>query len=605
MEPTGFLFWLANTSFIGSILIGIILYIKKLFHKKFHTKWHYYVWFLLVVRLVMPYAPKSPLSIINGFLYIRNYIVGHGIQRTSTGDTTGIFNEAVGSIETVDFHEDYFFPMNEGFSFLIYRILFIIWLAGVIAITVYLVIQHIKFLKWSRKCSDINCFDLLQLFEECKTLLNIKKHINLIETNEIRSPAFFGMIRPCILLPVNITEKLGLKKAKYILLHELIHYKNRDVYINWIICFLKIIHWFNPIIWYGFYHMQQDREIACDSYVLSYLETYEYRDYGRTIIAVLEEFPSPIATSFIMGIGSTSGCIKRRIYSIMDFKKDNRKIKLKELAISFFIGCILLTNPETASTMTNYSQQIDPTKEIIQEDLSRYFEGYEGTFVMMDMKEEQYHIFNEEMINKKVSPYSTFKILSALIGLETGRLEDENTVIKWDGTNYPFEDWNRDHTLASAFQYSTNWYFQKANQYVTLQQMKEYINILNYGNKRVEGDVETFWIGGTLEISPFQQVEFLKDFYTYEIPFTSENIDIVKKTIQLGSDGTSILYGKTASSMINDKSILGWFIGYVERGDDVYFFATKIEGNDEADGRRARNITLKILEDKKIFSINL
>ncbi|AOY77815.1 BlaR1 family beta-lactam sensor/signal transducer [Clostridium formicaceticum] len=486
-----------------------------------------------------------------------------------------------------------------------HRILFVIWIVGVIIAFVYIMRRNIKFSASLKKYTDVENPRLLQLFERCKVFFGIKKDIKLIQTNEIYSPAFVCMIRPYILLPANIMEKLSEEEIEYVLLHELTHYKNRDVYINWITCFFKILHWFNPIIWYGFYHMQQDCEIACDHSVLSYLEAHEYSDYGRTIIRVLETFPSPAVASFIKGIGSTGDCIRRRIYSIVDFKKDNRKIKLKELVVSFFIGCALLTSPKTTSNMTVFSQEVDLTQEIVQEDLSKYFKGYEGTFVMLDIKKGQYYIFNEEMSNKKASPFSTFKIVSALIGLETGEIEDENTVIKWDGINYPFEDWNRDHTLASAFQHSTNWYFQKANQQVTLREMREYINTLNYGNKKVEGDVNTFWFGGSLEISAFQQVEFLKNFYTYAMPFSSENIDSVKKAIQLGSNEGSILYGKTGTSMINNKSILGWFIGYVERGSDVYIFATRIEGEDEANGYSARNITFKILEDKKIFTINL
>lgn len=84
------------------------------------------------------------------------------------------------------------------------------------------------------------------------------------------------------------------------------------------------------------------------------------------------------------------------------------------------------------------------------DDLSSYFTGFNGCFILYDESNNEYTIYNENKIQIRVSPCSTYKIIHSLIGLETGVLKDENTVFKWDGTQYPIESWNKDQTLTSA-----------------------------------------------------------------------------------------------------------------------------------------------------------
>jgi len=102
-------------------------------------------------------------------------------------------------------------------------------------------------------------------------------------------------------------------------------------------------------------------------------------------------------------------------------------------------------------------------------------------------------------------------------------------------------------------------------------------------------------------------VGILRKFYDYQLPFSKRNIDIVKKIIVLSEDNGAKLSGKTGSGSTpnSEKYINGWFVGYVEKDENVYIFATNIEANatsdKSADGQEAKEITLKILKDKSIF----
>jgi beta-lactamase class D len=240
-------------------------------------------------------------------------------------------------------------------------------------------------------------------------------------------------------------------------------------------------------------------------------------------------------------------------------------------------------------------------------DLTKYFTGYEGAFVLFDKNNNEYTIYNQSKSQKQVSPCSTFKIINSLIGLETKVLHDENTTFKWDGTKYQIESWNKDQTLKSAVSNSVVWYFQKVASQVGKENMQDYIDRFNYGNKDISGGLTDFWLQSSLKISPKEQVNLLRKFYDYQLPASKENIDIVKNVITLSNENGIKLSGKTGSggSTLNTKCINGWFVGYVEKNKNVYFFATNIETSDttekSAGGVEAKEITLKILKDREIY----
>ena len=234
----------------------------------------------------------------------------------------------------------------------------------------------------------------------------------------------------------------------------------------------------------------------------------------------------------------------------------------------------------------------------VYEDLSTYFSGYDGCFVLYNPEKNTYMIHNKEKSMKRLSPNSTFKIYNSLIGLESGVLKDENTMFKWDGTKHDIESWNRDHTLASAFSNSVVWYYKMLASQVGEKTMQEYVDKIGYGNKDISGGIDKFWLQSSIKISPIEQVELLKEMYDYELTFVKENIDIVKNIMVLSRENGTVFRGKTGSGVKDSKYINGWFVGYVEKEGNVYFFATNIEAAQDADGKHAKNITINILRTR-------
>ena len=597
-----FLAWLLYSSLMGSILIGLILIIRLVFKNRLGANWQYLIWFLLIVKLLMPYAPESSFSVFNLFNHVTiqalagNYFESHGNEVPEPNpEKKSLVTEIVGITD------DYSLSVDR--TFLDSRNIFIfgIWFIGVLSLTAYTIYSTTKLRCTIQHSLKVNDCNLIKLLEECKQVMNCKEHPLLIESPVLQSPMVASATRPQIILPADIIDTVSRAELRFILLHELAHLQRKDLYINWITAFLQIIHWFNPLIWYAFHQMRQDRELACDAYVLSLLKPDEYKSYGSAIISFLERYSYSVSDYTIVGLASSKSHIKKRITMIASYKKETLTRGIWGILLLLLFGSFMLTNAKGTLAVAQAERPPTFNQNIVNEDLSKYFQEYNGTFVLLDMEKDQYQVYNRENSQKRVSPNSTYKIISSLVGLETGVLTDENSQLEWDGTIYPFTPWNKNQTLGSAITYSVNWYFQKVDLTVGKTRIENYLKQIGYGNYDLSADIHDFWIESSLKISPLEQVEMFKKLYTYEMPFSPKNIDIVKHTLKLSEQNNVALYGKTGTGIVNGNSINGWFVGYVESKGKVYLFATNIQGKERADGINAKNITLSILKAKNLL----
>ena len=110
-----------------------------------------------------------------------------------------------------------------------------------------------------------------------------------------------------------------------------------------------------------------------------------------------------------------------------------------------------------------------------------------------------------------------------------------------------------------------------------------------------------YWNESALKISAIEQVELLRKLYHNDFGFSIQNINAVKDAICLSSTDIFSLYGKTGTSRVEENDINGWFIGYVEENGKVYYFATNIQGNTNATGSKATEITEYILSTLGIY----
>lgn len=587
------------TSLMASLLIGIILVVKAVCKDKISVRWHYAMWLLLIIKLILPNLFTTRYNLFYLFQFAVSKLSAEQGSDMGVG-FYGLSSEKQNLINMGSFPEEYALSINGNHTISLSVILFCFWLIVALCMVAGSFIYNLRVWNTVKASKPIKDEELWTILKNCRDGLKIKKSFQMVESEKIQSPALFGLFKPRILLPINIKSRLSMEELKYVMLHEMVHHKKKDIFFNTISSLLQSFHWFNPIIWYGLHRMREDQELACDFYVLNKIAPEEHYYYGATLIKLLKiARPSMYRFSMANVLNSKRG-IKERINMISKFRRESIPKKLISI---FLIITMSFIGFNTSEAMSKNSSEIAPSvvpQNTIYEDLSSYFPGYNGSFVLLDLNKERYYIYNEKLSKERVSPCSTFKIVGSLIGLESGVLKDEYTEIPWDGTIYPYKPWNKDQSLHSAFTDSVNWYFETFLAKLKKEQLLKYIQQVEYGNEDIS-DNKDFWNQSTLKISPIEQVELLKKLYTYELPFSNNHIDTVKSIMKILEEDNIVLSGKTGSGIIDNKSINGWFVGYLEKDKQVYIFATNIRGKNNADGQNAREITMSILQDKNLI----
>lgn len=217
------------------------------------------------------------------------------------------------------------------------------------------------------------------------------------------------------------------------------------------------------------------------------------------------------------------------------------------------------------------------------------FGRFNGTAVIVDLNTSVKTIYGNHA-DKRVSPCSTFKILNSVIALDAGAVRDENETIEWDGVvrEYPF--WNTEHSMRSAIGVSTVWFYQELARRIGEKKMDEMVRLAEYGNMDISSSLTDFCLGGgSLKISPNEQTGFIAKLVRNHLPFSRRSQSIVKEIMRLEKRDGVTLSGKTGSC-----GGIGWFVGFVERDENVKVFAFQIRG-EGANGVEAKKIALQYL----------
>lgn len=211
--------------------------------------------------------------------------------------------------------------------------------------------------------------------------------------------------------------------------------------------------------------------------------------------------------------------------------------------------------------------------------------GVQGVILVFDPGNNRFFSNNFQEADVRVLPASTFKIANSIVGLETGILENEHSVFTWDGEERALPVWEKDLTLKEAFQLSCVPCYQQLARTVGVERMNEQLTNLNYKTMDVNSEtIDTFWLTGTSRISAMEQIDFLNRLYNRELPVSDSTYQTLTEILKIDRTDDHILSGKTGLAL-RDGGNIGWFVGYVEKGDDVYYFATRISpANSEMPG---------------------
>lgn len=229
-----------------------------------------------------------------------------------------------------------------------------------------------------------------------------------------------------------------------------------------------------------------------------------------------------------------------------------------------------------------------------------------GTLVVIECSSGTTTTYRPDVAKIQLPPCSTFKIVNALIGLETGIIASpDEQFYHWDGVERSFAAWNRNLTFREAFEASCVPAFQNLAHRIGPELMQSWVDKIGYGNMDISAGIDVFWLPAkerdTILISPIQQALLVRRIVSGEVPFSNASLATLKKLMFIRKTDQSILYGKTGSGTDDDGTfVLGWFVGYVENKGKTYAFACVAQGKNVM-SKNARTIVEHILQKQGLL----
>jgi beta-lactamase regulating signal transducer with metallopeptidase domain/uncharacterized GH25 family protein len=353
--------WLLNHSLQVGALVLLVLLVQWIFRRQLTNRWRFALWWIVLVRLLLPFSPESAVSLFNFFQpHVRlegsRYSVPiqstalaknnsvqisppavspaqKGMLRTENRPATAPAVVASDLPDQIQMAQPVSTPVLNNSAIRPHSLslddflipgLAGLWLGGVLVLIGVVAAQLIRFYRKLAQASAPADENLQTLLDDCQREFGLSRRIELLETDAVQSPALFGLLRLRLLLPRGIGGQFAGRELRYIFFHELAHVKRGDLWLNWLVTALQIMHWFNPLLWLGFARLRADRELACDELALLRAGDKAGTAYGETVVKLLENLNRPAAIPGLVGILEDKKQMRRRISMIANFRKPSR-----------------------------------------------------------------------------------------------------------------------------------------------------------------------------------------------------------------------------------------------------------------------------------------
>lgn len=226
--------------------------------------------------------------------------------------------------------------------------------------------------------------------------------------------------------------------------------------------------------------------------------------------------------------------------------------------------------------------------------------GVTGTFVLKDLSSGTTRVWNAQRAAERLFPASTYKIVNALIALDSKAVSGPDDVIPWDGVQRGIAAWNRNHTLRSGFAVSAVWAFEELARREGPATIAKALHAARYGNADSGDGTTAFWLHGPLRISALEQVDFLARLYRGDLPFSPATIDTVKDIMVAERGDGCVLRAKSGWTR-SPRPEVGWWVGLIERPGSAYAFALNMDIASPKDAAARVEIGRKILKGEGLL----
>lgn len=408
-------------SIIGTLIGLCILFFRRILDRKISPRWKCIVWGILLISVIIPIQISLETKNIN-ILSVSGII--EPIQNVSYISEYKKMKEELktqtNKIELINSQENYknIQQLTKSMNKIYYRsilfdyILPLIWICGSAIILSILILSNINLHKIIKNNTYINK-NLKEILQYCKKYLGVKQDIKIILQDLKRTPCIIGIINPKILITKEFLKQNN-ETIKYIIMHELSHYKRKDLVFNYILILILLIHWFNPFIWLFFKKIRQDIELATDEMVISTFQKEQKKQYALTLINSLNTFKEEKYTSRILCVTDDIKNMERRIKMIKlseKFNKNKVGISIISICIIIVIGTIFFihnNNNETISNLGKTQNKINYEYKLFKPTFktseNSQYDDYDFT---QDMTYQQ----NENIYYRKIDNYKDYIVV--------------------------------------------------------------------------------------------------------------------------------------------------------------------------------------------------
>ena len=296
---------LLQMSFLGTVIILLIVVLRAVLINRLPKKTFLILWWIVLIRLLVPFSIKSVTSIYSLFQSIYS-----DINPVRTAQTTTFLPIHGNMPEIANGLSEAMVQRTESIS-----ILSVIWLAGLLLCFGFFAVSYIKCYREFRFSLPVEN-DILEAWKEKHPL---KRSLSIRQTETIAAPLSYGVIRPVILMPKN-TEWKNIYQLRYVLEHEYVHIRRLDMLTKLIMIAAVCIHWFNPLVWVMYILFNRDLELSCDETVVRRFGMDIKSVYATALISMEEKKSglTPLCNSF------SKNAIEERIRAIMKIKKTSK-----------------------------------------------------------------------------------------------------------------------------------------------------------------------------------------------------------------------------------------------------------------------------------------
>lgn len=327
------------TSAAGSVLAVLLLLLKPITKRCFGSTWQYYAWAIVLLVMMLPVTIRLPQGTSNSIPPVPLNVEPTVTSTTVQNELENIQQIPISAVNTKLLRQTTINALKDV-SPGITDIMCYMWLAGLILLLGINIIRYLIFLRQIRNNSVII---------PCHGVGENK--IVTRKTSMIDAPLMVGIFRPLLLLP---DMEMSEENLKYILLHELTHYRRHDLWYKWLAMLVNTVHWFNPFAYIVLRQIDQECEISCDLSVTATMDEKEQKGYMNTILALVLQTRTNTKL-LTTAMANNKNQIQRRFSMI---KNATKKSKITIL-FSVITACMILgTSVFASGVLSNKTQEL-------------------------------------------------------------------------------------------------------------------------------------------------------------------------------------------------------------------------------------------------------